>query len=497
MNKFINAAPLLFLFFLFSCAAGKKNYSPAKKYDQKTLQEEYMLLKNILEKKHPSLYWYTSKDSMDFYFQKYYQQIGDSMTEQQYAWKILAPLVDKINCGHTSVSLSKAYAKWADGRRFPAFPLTLKVWNDSMAVIGNMNRKDSIFKRGTLVKSVNGLSTRELVNNIFGYLPQDGFANNINYIRMSANFPYYHRNIYGLSKEYQVTYLDKEGNEKTATIPVYTPPKDSARKKDSLLPKPIKLPKPTREERLQAYRSLKIDSSGKYAILNLNTFSKGHLRRFFRRSFRELKEKNIQNLVLDLRNNGGGRVGVSTLLTKYISRHPFKVADTLFSVTKNLGPYTRYIKGKFLNNIELIFICRKKADGLYHIGHLERKLYQPKKKLHYNGNVYVLVNGPTFSASTLFSNAIKGQPGITIAGEETGGGWYGNNGIMIPDIILPHTGVRVRLPLFRLVQYKHKPELKGSGIIPDLYIGTSYDAILKGYDYKMKLIRERILNGNP
>ncbi|MEI2747457.1 MAG: S41 family peptidase [Ferruginibacter sp.] len=274
---------------------------------------------------------------MDFYFQKYYQQIGDSMTEQQYAWKILAPLVDKINCGHTSVSLSKAYAKWADGRRFPAFPLTLKVWNDSMAVIGNMNRKDSIFKRGTLVKSVNGLSTSELVNNIFGYLPQDGYANNINYIRMSANFPYYHRNIYGLSKDYQVTYLDKEGNEKTATIPVYTPPKDSARKKDSLLPKPIKLPKPTREERLQAYRSLKIDSSGKYAILNLNTFSKGHLRRFFRRSFRELKEKNIQNLVLDLRNNGGGRVGVSTLLTKYISRHPFKVADTLYQCYQKPG----------------------------------------------------------------------------------------------------------------------------------------------------------------
>jgi hypothetical protein len=214
MNKFINAAPLFFLFFLFSCAAGKKNYSPAKKYDQKTLQEEYMLLKNILEKKHPSLYWYTSKDSMDFYFAKYYQQIGDSMTEQQYAWKILAPLVDKINCGHTSVSLSKAYAKWADGRRFPAFPLTLKVWNDSMAVIGNMNRKDSIFKRGTLVKSVNGITSTALINNIFGYLPQDGYANNINYIRMSANFPYYHRNIYGLSKEYQVTYLDKDGNRK-------------------------------------------------------------------------------------------------------------------------------------------------------------------------------------------------------------------------------------------------------------------------------------------
>jgi hypothetical protein len=87
---------------------------------------------------------------------------------------------------------------------------------------------------------------------------------------------------------------------------------------------------------------------------------------------------------------------------------------------------------------------------------------------------------------------VKGQAGITLLGEETGGGWYGNNGIMIPDVVLPTTGVRVRLPLFRLVQYQHPPQ-KGTGIPPDVYIGTDYQALKMGYDKKMRWIKEKII----
>jgi hypothetical protein len=368
----------------------------------------------------------------------------------------------------------------------------MKVWNDTMAVTGNLDRKDSIFKRGTLVRSINGVVTDSIIKKIFNYLPEDGYANNINYIRMSANFPYYHRNIFGLSKNYRVEYIDSMGTLRTTTVPLYAPLPDST-KQDSLRRDSLrKLPriKITRAQKIARYRSLIIDSSGTKAVMTLNTFTRGNLRKFFRRSFKELKNKNINNLVLDLRSNGGGRVGLSTLLTRYISRTSFKVADSLYAVSKTLRPYTKYIEGKFLNNIELFFISKKKKDGLYHIRHLENKVYDLKKN-NYTGKVFVLTNGPTFSAATLFCNTVIGQPGITLLGEETGGGWHGNNGIMIPDITLPNTKTRVRLPLFRLVQYNHVPKT-GTGIIPDIYIGTSYDALLKGYDWKMKVVNELI-----
>jgi hypothetical protein len=392
------------------------------------------------------------------------------------------------------VGSSKSYQKWAKGKQLPSFPLYFKVWNDTMSVLSSLNRNDSIFKRGVLVTSVNGVTNLKQINKMFDYLPEDGYANNVNYIRLSANFPYYHRNIYGLSKKYKVTYLDSTGAEKTVDVPLFTPKRDSTKKDSTARRLQSKRPARPKTNPLLSSRSLVKDSLGQSATLTLNTFNSGRLRPFFRKTFRELRKDNIGNLIIDIRSNGGGKVWASTLLTKYISRTPFKVADSAFAVSGGLGKYSRYIKWGWLNSMEMLFISRKRKDGLYHVGMMEKKIYEPKKRNHYGGKVFVLTNGPTFSASALFCNAVKGQPGIVLLGEETGGGWHGNSGIMIPDIRLPHTKNTVRLPLYRIVQYKHVPKT-GSGIPPDIYVGTNYDALLKGIDYKMKVAKELIQNG--
>ncbi len=108
----------------------------------------------------------------------------------------------------------------------------------------------------------------------------------------------------------------------------------------------------------------------------------------------------------------------------------------------------------------------------------------------------MLINGLTFSASTLFCNAIKGQHNIKLAGEETGGGWYGNSGIIIPDITLPNTKLRVRLPFFRIVQYHHIAE-KGTGVMPDIYIGPVYKDVVNGVDTKMERVKALIKMKQP
>jgi len=88
MIKFYSTLLLILPVLFFSCAT-TKNYNPNKKYSAQQLQQDYTLLRNILEKKHPSLYWYTPKDSMDMYFEKYYGYIKDSMTEQQFGWSVI------------------------------------------------------------------------------------------------------------------------------------------------------------------------------------------------------------------------------------------------------------------------------------------------------------------------------------------------------------------------------------------------------------------------
>ena len=478
--------PCVFLLpFLVSCSVSK-NYNPNKKYPREELQEDFTLLRNILEEKHPSLYWYTPKDSMDGYFERGYQAIADSMTELQFGWHILAPLTTAIRCGHTGFGMSNDWNNFIKNRRIPSFPYHVKVWSDTLMVLGGLSRKDTTLKRGDFITSINGIRNADMIQTMFDFMVADGYAENVNYIRLSGSFPYFHRNIFGLYPQYFVHYSDSSGKEKSALIPYFAPSPDSLKKDRSGQIKKRKIP---RGEKLKRIRSLEIDSN--YALLTINRFSKGNLGGFMRRSFRDIRKNKTKNLVIDLRTNGGGKIDKSVLLTKYLVSQPFKVADSAFSKTKNFNPYSRYISNTCENNLGLIFLTKKRGDQKYNFGFWERHYFKPKKKNHFGGNVYVLINGQTFSASTLFANAVEGQDNVLLVGEETGGGWYGNSGILIPTITLPNTKLRVRLPFFRLVQYRHVSQ-KGTGVIPDVYIGPNWQDILKGTDTKLEAVKKMI-----
>ena len=485
--------PLLYLLIILltGCAVTKDNYNPDKKYSKEQIQNDFRFLKEVFEKKHPSLYWYTSKETLNQIYDSLYKSIPDSMTELQFGWKILAPYTNRIRCGHTSFSMSKGWNKYIKKTVIPSFPLHLKVWKDTMVVIGNLNKKDSVFKNGMLITAINGIKNEDIIQEIFSYLPLDGYANNVNYIRLSSNFPFYHRNVFGIYNKYKVEYIDSAGNKRMATLPMFVPEKDTAAKKK----KAPAISKAQAKKQFREFsRNMVIEDSTSTATITLNTFSKRggtHLRSFFRRSFRTIKKKKIEHLILDLRRNGGGDVSMYVLLTKYLRHTPFKVADTTYAVTKSLHPYAKHFTDRMVNSLALRFLTKKHKDGNYHFGYWERKEFDPKINNHFYGKLYVLINGPTFFASTLFCNAIKGQENTLLIGEEAGGGWYGNSGIIIPDLILPNTKLRVRLPFFRIVQYNHIDE-KGSGVTPDIFVGPSIDAIKKEQDSKIEYTKALI-----
>ena len=465
-----------------------KIFEPLHKYSSAALQKDFDLMRSMLEKFHPSIYWYTSKDSMDRIFDAYRSAIRDSMTQQQYGFRIIAPVLTSLRCGHTSFSYSKKYSKAMRGLVMPSFPMGVKVWGDSMIVTHTLRKTDSLIRRGAVIHSIDGFTIPELTSILFAHMPTDGYAESINYIRLSNAFPYYHRNIFGLKKTYSVDFTDSAGR-RTVQLPLFDPGADSAKITDSR-----KMPrkKTTRQERLKNIRSLKTDNERKLAVMELNSFDGGNsLNSFFRRSFRELEEKNIDNLVIDIRNNGGGKVNHYTKLATYLRRTPFKVADSSYAVQRKFGEYGRYFSQRTLNSLALGLFTSRRPDGLYHFKYWEKHLYKPKKNNFFSGRVYVLIGGPTFSASTLFSHCLKGQDNVTFIGEETGGGHHGNNGLLIPNITLPHTGLRVRMPLFRLIQYKHPPK-NGRGVLPDVYVPPTSRAVLSLTDLKMQKAFELI-----
>ena len=491
---------LLILFsvplFITSCGVGKSVVYPTTKYSLQQIEKDYTLYKDILEEHHPSLYWYTPKDSMDYYFDWGRQHLKDSMTEPEFR-KVLNYVTAKINCGHTTVRSSKGWLRYSDTvNPSKIFPLSVKAWEDAMVVTINLNRRDSILKRGTVITKVNGRSKSSLIDTLFDYISTDGYNRTHKHQSLSNRgyFGSLYTSLFGLSEKYTIEYIAPGGEIKNTIIPVYNPAADTAgrigtREFRRTEPQPSK--RERRRQELANARVLRIDSVERTAMMSLNTFGRDvGLRKFFRNSFRALKKNEVGHLIIDVRSNGGGSVTNSTLLSKFVADHPFKICDTLFAIKKG-SRYDRYIKDQFWNKLFMTFFTKKRSDGKYHFGYFEKKTFKPKKQNHFNGKVYVLTGGNSFSATTLFVSSVVKQDNVIVVGEETGGGAYGNSAWLLPDVTLPETGVRFKLPLFRLVIDKTVPKI-GRGVQPEVEAFPTVDAIRRNADFKVEKAMELI-----
>ncbi len=472
-----------------ACSSVRKSaYKPSRKFSSKQLQSDFSLLQKILETNHPSLYWYTPKDSVNYYFKATQASLKDSLTELQFKNKI-AWAVSKIHCGHTVVRNSDRYARYYAHKRLPLFPLSLKVWEDSAVVVTNFSARDSIIKRGTIITAINNIAIAKVIDSMCALINADGYANNLKYQLISFNFPAYYRNTFGLDSQYVISYADTAGQQQQRVIKNYDPLKDTTKR--PLVPMATITKKQFRDYKAWNSRNMFTDTALSTAILSVNTFSEGKLKRFFRRSFKETEKRSIKNLVLDLRQNSGGNILLSTKLCQYLVDKSFRVADTVAALTRSF-PYKKYIRPWFVYWLSMHLTGRRYNDGRIHFKYFEKHNFKPKKQYHFNGNIYLVTGGYTFSAAALVTSTLKEQKNVTVVGEETGGGAYGNSAMHLPAIILPNTGIRVTLPLYRLVLDANRPKT-GRGIFPDVEVKPSSYYIRKGVDAKLEKVRKLIM----
>lgn len=471
----------------------QKKLADAPKIAPALLIKDLHTLQKVIEQNHPSTYWYTPKDSMDIYFSMALASVKDSMT----AWSfknVVATYLANIKCGHTSVHFSPKLTKQYANYRFPQFPLQLKVWKDSAVVIGNLYTRDTVLKRGTIVTAINQLPIKRMVDSIYGIMSTDGNSINFKSQVLTNNFSGWYKARFGdADSVYQISYIDSAGNASTTSITAYVPPKP---KKDTVSKSTVVTSKPKTPKLVAPQKwTLLVDSTAGTAFMNLSSFSGSGLRKFIRQSFRTIKTRSVKNLVIDIRSNGGGNIKNSTLLSRYISDHSFKIADSVVANNRGISkvPLTSFLNVMYYALAKTV-ISKKEADGKFHFKRFEKHYYAPVTKNHFDGNVYILQGGYTFSASTLFTSPLMKQKNVTIVGEESGGGFYGNSAMMIPNIKLPNSGLLFRLPLYRLVMDKTRP--KGNGVIPHVMVDPSSYAIKQGFDIKLEAVKKMIQQKN-
>src|SRR5690606_3901117 len=201
-------------------------------YPPSQLREDYTIFREALEEMHPSLYWFTPKDSMDMYFDEGLAHIADSMTERQFRTH-LTRVVTFLRCGHTSVNYSRRYTNYLDTAREPMFPLSFKILEgDTLVVTANLNPEDSVLTRGTVVTSVNGHPAAQLIDTFLQYTTGDGYAITGRYQSLSTygRFGSMYKSLFDLTDSFDISYLTEYGTEDKYKVPVFTPAPDTARK---------------------------------------------------------------------------------------------------------------------------------------------------------------------------------------------------------------------------------------------------------------------------
>jgi len=218
------------------------------------------------------------------------------------------------------------------------------------------------------------------------------------------------------------------------------------------------------------------------AVLTLNSFSGlEDFKTFLTDFFSTLKKNNIKNLVIDLRENGGGNSQLGDELLSYLISEPFTQYEK--TITKYSDTQKHFIKSLTDAEEKYRQTILKKKSGTVETTDKSKILIFPKKlEQRFNGNVFILISGQTFSSAADFANACQYYKVGTIIGEETGG-FVVSSGETI-EVALPHSKLKLNISTTEDYNVGAKAESR-HGVKPHVNVSAS-----KALDYTLKQIKK-------
>ena len=432
----------------------KKPENRAAKFSKVYKAEEYRQDLDQLAKKitvtHPNVFKFISE--IDFWklIEEKKKLITATTTFAEFIWHC-DEIIASVNCSHTSVS-----GFYQELEMLPtalSFPLQTRWINDRLFVIDPMNNENNV-KIKTEITSINGVSTIDVLKEIYKHLPSQGYIETTKrhlfnvwstcLIPYSMNFP----------ESYSITLSGSS--------------------------EPIILNK-AQEKRIQhkdpsiqhCEKDLCLDfyDNDKTAILTLGSFnyykfrgSYTYFKDFIDSCFLEINSKKSKNLVIDVRGNGGGSQSASIHLLRYL-------LDT---------PFTYYSNVQFEGK-------KEKIEG--------EESVSPYKN-RYQGKLFFLVDGVGNSTTGHFMSIAKELKLGTIIGEELGSNQFCSAGGK--TFRLSHTKL-----IYTVADNTHESMATSlpdeTGILPDIYVTQSVDDFLNKIDtvkeYTLKLIDENEKKG--
>lgn len=426
-------------------------FGQSSTFSKEMILEDLTYLHSVLIEKHPNINIYSTEEEFSNFFKNI--TIEDNVTELE-AYNLISKSNKVIKDGHT---LFYPNRKWIENNNANKLFIPLQpFWDGSKLYVSKSYSSTGKLEKGTQIISINGIKSPELIQEMLSKMMRDG--DNYNYPTWVLNtyFYEYFSYFYGCSEEYQINFYDGL-EEKSLTIKGISKPE---------LFKQIRKHQEPDEKGI----TLAIDEEKSIGVLTIKDWHNNILKKFYGQEFipeikkaiEQIKDKGIQNLIIDVRNNQGGDTRNSKYLLTYLLNEPFVLVEQ----------YYRKKKG-------IIVECNGPQSGLH----------QPMSQ-NFKGNIYVLINGGSFSNTGIFCSVLRKHKRAIFIGEETGGSEFVICGSP-KNITLPNTAIQIELPQLQFM-IKTNEENELHSVIPDYYIEPKIDYIVEQKDKDLEFTIELI-----
>lgn len=445
------------------------------------LQSDFDLMRRALEEVHSGLYRYTPKADMDRTFATQRAKLSHSMTETKFL-AVVGETLAQIHCGHTQVSLEdQTQAAMTRARKFP---LQMLMEEKRLIVLLNDATDNKTIRPGMELTEINGRKVADILKRIWRAEPADGDIQT-DKRKQVGNFADFYWELVDRMDDFTVKLRDATGKRVVAKLTGVT---DAERKKNKNPVNAAIVASLAKLNWSHQNLSLRFLKDTQIAEIRMQHFVGDDFPKWIEDTFTMLREKGTKTLILDLRGNRGGRDMYGAMLVSYLTDKPFRYFDHINVKTINPSisdaselsvEFERKLhEGTVPNPAGGYLVTAKLHPGVAE---------QAPGKYPFLGKVFVLIDGGTFSTAADFCAVTHHLKLATFVGEETGGGYFGNNSGPMPIVTLPNSKLRVSLPMYEYWNAVSEYDNKRRGTRPDYVVETRTADLLTGVDAPLDL----------